>query len=574
MALEQYLAVIKKWWWLIVASTLIAAVSSYFSVSRMPRTYQATTTVIVGQSLSKANPTYEDFSISGQLARTYISMVQRQPILQAAAEALGLPYVPRGGNVSAQIVPGTQLLEISVRDTSPERARAIADEIAHQLILQTPTDSAEDQSRFTFVQTQLLKLENSIQETEEEIRAEQAELDAANSARAIQQFQSNIAALQQKQASYQSTYASLLQTVQGGTNYISVIEPATTPTRPISPRVRETVLLAAAIGLALAMGGSFTIEFLNNTVKTSDDVRLATDLPTLGAIAHIKGQEYQDKLVAAQDPRSTIAEALRMLRTNIEFSSIDAPLCTLVVTSPSPMEGKSIILANLAVVMAQAGRSVIVVDADMRRPMQHKIFGLDNDRGLSDAFLHSDPSLSAYSSGLGSEFLSRLLSHGEERKPTECTQASAVGNLRVVTSGSLPPNPADLIGSRRMEELVEELKSQADVVLFDTPPMLMVTDAVLLAAKADGVLLLCEAGRTRRATAREAVERLRQVGANLLGVVLNRVSLRGRDYYGYGYYDDQHTKRTLLGKLQRSGNHRGAGQRRPVGAVDRVEEQH
>jgi len=592
MALEQYLTVIKKWWWLIAASILLAAASSYYSVSRVPRTYQAVTTVMVGQGLRKANPTFQDFSISQQLAQTYVSMVQRQPILQGAADALGLPYVPWPGSVSARTVPGTQLIEISVRDTSPERARALADEVARQLILQTPTDSAEDQARLAFVQAQLQHLEENIQATEEEIEAEQARLDAANSARAIQQFQNNIAALQQKLASYRSTYASLLQTVQGGTNYISVVEPATMPTRPISPRVRETVLLAAAIGVVLALGGAFLIEFLDNTVKTPDDVARTADLPTLGVIARIKGKGYQEKLVAARQPRSPIAEAFRALRTNIQFSSVDKPVRTLMVASPTPLEGKSVILANLAVVMAQSGLSVIVVDADLRRPVQHAIFCLDNHHGLSNAILEPNTALLKHGWRLELEGFAGSSSGGDEGEVPERAKAIGTGSLHVVTSGPFPPRPADVLGSERMRALVEELKNQADVVLFDTPAVLAAADAAVLSTRVDGVVLLYDAGRTKRAMARQAVERLRQVDANLLGVVLNRVSPRRGGYYAYQHYysQSQDGKRTerqrrqkrgwlappylvLLDRLKRSGDGQGADQRQPAGDPSPVEMQ-
>jgi non-specific protein-tyrosine kinase len=560
MALEQYFAVVKKWLWLMVVSMLVAVVSSYLAMSRVPRIYQATTTVMVGQSLRKANPTYQDFSISQQLAQTYVNMVWRQPILKGAAEALGLSFVPWKGNVSARTVPGTQLLEISVRDTVPERARALADEIARQLILQTPTETVGDQTRHAFVQAQLRSLEANIQTAEEEIEAEQAELDEANSARAIQQYQNNIAALQQKLSSYQSTYASLLQTEQGGTNYISVVEPATTPTTPISPRVMETVLLAAAIGLMLALGGAFLIEFLDDTVKTPDDVTRATKLPTLGVIAHIGGKEYGEKLTPVHEPRSPVAEAYRALRTNIQFSSVDRPLRTLLVTSPSPAEGKSITLANLAVVMAQSGRSVIVVDTDLRRPAQHKIFGLNNGHGLSSATLESSSCVTGY------------------------VQPTGVENLCVLTSGPLPPNPADLLGSERMAAIIEDLESQADLVMFDTPPALAVTDAAVLSTKVDGVLLVNRAGHTRRAVIQRAVEELRRVEANLLGVVLNQLSLRRGGYYFPQYYyygqasDGQRTRRgwrhipqLLLARIKRSGNDRSRPEQRYIAGEPEAE---
>lgn len=537
MVLEDYWKIVKKWWWLMVASMLVATASSAFALSREPRIYEATTTVIVGQSLEKANPTYSDFSISQQLAQTYVNMVQRQPILQGAAEALGLGFVPWSGNVSAQIVPGTQLVEIRVRDTSPERARALADEIARQLIRQTPNNPTENERRHAFVQEQLLTLERNIELTGQEIVAEQAKLDAANSARAIQQYQANIDALEQKLTSYQANYATLLQSSQEATNYISVIEPASLPTNPISPNVPETLALAAAIGLGLAAGGAILIEFLDNTIKSHEDVKATMDLPTLGTIAAITGSKDDDKLITARYPLSPISESFRTLRTSIDYYSVDQPISTLLVTSAGPAEGKSLVLANLAVVMAQAGRRVVVVDADMRRPMQHKIFKLINDHGLSDAVMARGADLSVYNHELAPDTLT-LVGPDKVRSALPALPSPVeLGSLHVITTGPCPPNPADLLASKRMRDLVEELRQQADIVLFDTPPAMVVTDAVVLSRLVDGVLILTDAGHTKRAAARQTVERLRQVDAKLLGVVLNRVSPHEHGYYAYqGYY--------------------------------------
>ncbi|MGD2206541.1 MAG: polysaccharide biosynthesis tyrosine autokinase [Anaerolineae bacterium] len=509
MELKQYFTVVKKWWWLIAASMLVSTASGYYAVSRTPRIFEATTTARVGQAIELPNPTYQDFSISHQLAQTYMNMVSRRPVLAGAADALGLSFVPRAEDISARLVPGTQFLEISARDTDPERARAIANAIAQQLILQTPNEIAADQARQTFVQTQLANLEDSIQETEEEIQSEQEKLDTANSARAIQQYQDNLAALQAKLASYQATYASLLDSVQGRANYISIFEEATTPSEPISPRVMQTVLMAAAIGLVLALGGAFLIEFLDDTVKTVDDLTRLTELPLLGSIARMNVQDQNHVLMPVQKPQSLIAEAYRTLRTNIQVSSVDNPLRTLVVTSPGPFDGKSTTTANLGVVMAQAGKSVILVDADLRRSVLHRIFHLPNEGGLTRVLVEDEPTLDGW------------------------LQETEIDNLRVLTSGPLPPNPSELLGSQKMRSLIEQLTNEADVVIFDTPPVLPVTDASVLAIQANGVLLVTDAGKTRRGAVRQAVESLKQVGANILGTVLNRVALQKSEYHYY-----------------------------------------
>ncbi|MBN1658347.1 MAG: polysaccharide biosynthesis tyrosine autokinase [Anaerolineae bacterium] len=509
MELKQYFDAIKKWWWLLVASTAVAAVAGYLGVSRQPRIYQAATTVIVGQGLQSANPNSQDLYISQQLAQTYREMVTRGPILGGAAKALGLPYAPNPQNVNAWLVAGTQLMGVAVRDTDPERARALADAIVQQLILQTPNEIAEDQARRAFVQTQLANLEQSIQGTEAEIVVEQAKLDAANSARAIQQHLANIAALQERLSTYQATYSSLLGSVEGRTNYISVFEPASTPTRPISPNVMMTVAMAAAIGLALAVAGALLIEFLDDTVKTSDDLWRAAQLTTLGTISRAAGNGEKPRLVAAEEPQSHVAEAYRALRTNVRISSVDKPIHTLIVTSPGADEGKSTTAANLAAVEAQAGKSVILVDADLRRAALHKFFSLTSKEGLTNILVQDELSVDGW------------------------LQDTGIENLRLLTSGPLPPDPANLLGSQKMHHLIECLEHEADLIIFDTPPTL-VSDATVLTLEADAVLLVVDAGRTRRGAIRRSMEDLQRAGADVLGAVLNRVPTKpGKGYYYY-----------------------------------------
>ena len=560
MELKEYWNIFKRWWWLMVACVVVAAGSSYIGTREMPRIYQATTTVMVGQTLQETNPTSNDLYISQQLAQTYAQMVVRQPILHGAAQALGLKYIPSAGNISTRLVAGTQLLEIGVRDTIPERAKALADEIANQLILKSPT-GREESERQTFVQQRLAGLEANIQQTEESIAEEQAKLEAANSARAIQQHQANIAALEQRLSTYESTYASLLMSVQGGTNYISIIEPATLPYRPISPNVPQTVLLAAAIGLGLAVCGAVLIEFIDDTLKSPDEATRITQFPVLGTITRIEGDGYAEKLIVHQQPLSAPAEAYRSLRTNIRFSFVDRPMRTLMVTSPGPSEGKSLTLANLAVAMAQSGLQVIIIDTDLRRPTLHKFFNVSNTGGLSSIMLtpESDPGL--------------------------YLQDTGVDNLQLLPCGPLPPNPAEVLGSERMGAVIDILLAKADLLIFDSPPILMVTDAAVLATrlKEGGVLLVTDIGRTRRGLAKRAVEELQRVHANLLGVVVNRVSTHvGSEYY-YRYYqdytepsDDEQKRLPRLARLQRSlfgrpNGGRNDGSEKPV--EERLEEQ-
>ncbi len=213
------------------------------------------------------------------------------------------------------------------------------------------------------------------------------------------------------------------------------------------------------------------------------------------------------QLVALRDPRSPAAEAYRALRTNIQFSSLDKPLRTILTTSTAPDEGKSTTVANLAITIAQSEQRVILVDCDLRRPTLHTLFGLPNDEGLT----------------------SLMLQEGG-RVPLQKTE---VPGLMVLTSGPLPPRPADILGSRRMEAVIAQLREHADIVLFDTPPVNAVTDAAVLATKVDGVLLVFRAGATRRDRAGEARRLLDKVNANIVGVVLTDVKQEdGYSYYG------------------------------------------
>ena len=499
-----------------VVCAVAGAGLGYASTLQMPRIYQATTTVMVGQVLQQANPTSGDIYISQQLAETYAHMAVRQPVLSGAAQALGLEYVPVADTVSTRLVADTQLLEISVLDTVPERAKALADEIANQLILQSPTGSGGSE-RQTFVQQRLAELEAAIQQTEESIAEEQAKLEATNSARAIQQYQETIVALQQRLSTYESTYASLLTSVQGGTNYISIVELAALPSRPVSPNVAQAVLVVAAIGLGLAVGVGALIELLDDTLKLPDEVARITALPVLGAIARIEGESYAEKLIVRREPFSPITEAYRALRTNIRFSFVDHPMRTLLVASPAPSEGKSVTLANLALAMTQAGLRVIIVDTNLRRPTLHKIFEVSNVKGLSDILLDPELAIKPYLRDTG------------------------VDNLRLLPCGHLVPNPAEVLGSERMGQVIAALLGEADLLLFDSPPVLAATDAAVLAAqmKEGGVLLVSSAGSTRRGMAKRAVAELQRVNAHLLGAIVNRLSLRQSGYYRSHYYTDR-----------------------------------
>ncbi|ODA40169.1 CpsD/CapB family tyrosine-protein kinase [Desulfosporosinus sp. BG] len=216
-------------------------------------------------------------------------------------------------------------------------------------------------------------------------------------------------------------------------------------------------------------------------------------------------------LITLEQSKSPISEAYRTLRTNVQFTSVDSETKKIMITSSGPREGKSSTVANLAVSMAQAGKSVLVVDADLRNPTQHKLFGLDNGQGLSVALV-------------------------QDQDYRQYIQETAVPGVMVITGGPIPPNPAELVGSKRMKRLIEEFSLQFDMVLIDTPPIIAVTDAAIIAQEVDGVILVLAAGEVNKDFAQRAKEQLDKVGAKILGAVLNKVDMKTSEYYYYYYY--------------------------------------
>jgi non-specific protein-tyrosine kinase len=597
MELRQIFGIVWKWIWLVTLAVVIASTSSFLASKAATPLYRTKTTLMIGRTIQNPQPNTMDLYASQQLAYTYIQLAKREPVLKGAIQSLGLNmnWQALAGQVSASNIPQTQLLEISVVDSDPYRAKVLADAVAQQLILLSPSsENKGDTEELAFTKAQLDDLKSKIENAQKELTRLRQELDASNSARQIQDLQNQIFLQDSKISGWQNTYSQLLLTYQGGdVNTISVVEEASIPTYPFSPNTKMNVLTAAAIGLVLAVGGAFLIEYLDDTIKNPEDVTRTTNLPTLGAVPIIEGDDYSKKLIAVNDPLSPIVESFRILRTNLQFSTVDHQVQTMLVTSPGPSEGKSISLANLAVVLAQSGLSVIVVDTDLRRPTIHKIFDLPNRHGLTDALLHikntsdkmqpdrvtATPSLASFS---GNPALNNTISpiqpasDQSEMQPaivvasqevTDYIQDTSVENLRVLTTGPLPPNPAELLGSERLGFLIETLKKHADLLLFDSPPNLVVADAAILSARMDGVIIVHDVGRTRTSEARRAVEELRRGQARLLGVILNRIprTRGGYNYYYYYYYyyyqDGERHQRPSRDWLSRtfpwfSGNHR------------------
>ena len=294
--------------------------------------------------------------------------------------------------------------------------------------------------------------------------------------------------------------------------------PSKAPTTPVSPRTRTNIAVALAAGLILGAALAAWLEFLDKSLKSEADVRIKLGLPLLGAVLFKKRSRgfSNDRegvaLVTVTHPKDPISEAYKAIRTNLMFNSLDRKLRTIVVSSTMPGEGKTITACNLAVTLAQAGNRVILVDADFRRPELHRVFHRSRNEGLGNFILG-------------------------EVDESEMLLTTVVPNLRILCSGLTPPNPSELLGSARMAATIEKLKTAADIIVFDTPPVGAVTDATVLAARTDGMILVVERGRTPVDGILQAKARLDAVGANILGVVLNKVrSGDAGSYYYYKYY--------------------------------------
>lgn len=513
MELREYAQLVRKWLWLIALCTVVAAVAAYVVSKNSTPIYQASTKLLVNQSSSnQANLAYQDILMSQQLARTYANLLADRPVVEATAQRLGLPTDQTTldklqKSISVTPIRDTQLLEVKVEGPDPELIALIANTLPEVFIAQN------QQLQLGRVSGLKSSLETEIANVQEDIARTQASLAAATDDAQRQRYEASL-------AQYRSTLSSLVNNYQQirlaevqATNNVVVVKPAVAPQTPIRPRTATNVLLAAVVGAMIAAGAAFLIEYLDDTIKSPDDVARVSGLSTLGAIARLKDAGAQRQLIAWMHSKAPESEAYRTLRTNIQFSSVDKPVRTLVVTSSGPSEGKSTTAANLAIVMAQTGQKVVLVDADLRRPVLHKTFGVPNNVGITTALLAGDEvDLESY------------------LQPTE------IDNLMIITSGPIPPNPSELLGSQRMKHIVERLAQSADIVIFDTPPVLVVTDAAVLSRQTDGVLLIADAGGTREPALAHAVEELRKTGANILGVALNRLDSRSRGYYYYYYY--------------------------------------
>lgn len=510
MDLRRQLTIVRAHWRLIVACALLAGVAAFAVSSILPKSYHSEATLIVGQGLTSTDPNYNELLASQQLTQTYVSVATQRKQLEGVIAKLRLATTPEdlAKTVNAQAAATSTLITISADDPDPQRAAAVANALAQALLTVSPAIQGTGGASEQFIQAQLQATQSQVQQLQGQISALTAVAD-----RTLSQDQ-ELQALNGQLGTARSTYATLLSaSSNNAANLLSIIQPAVAPVDPASPRPLLNTLLALIVGALIAIGVAFLLDYLDDSLKTSEAVEETLGLPTLGAIVQMRASGPRSEiyhLVALLYPRSPVTEAYRTLRTNVEFASVDAPVRTLLVTSSVPGEGKTTTAANLAVTFAQAGRRVLLVDADLRKPGLHRILDLPNQHGLT-TLLGTDQ--------VGLESL---------------IQGTEQDGLAVLTTGPLPANPAELLGSQRMRAILEHLTGLADLVIIDSPPLQAVTDAAILAAMVDGALLVVDGSRTRRGAVQMGREALAKADAHVLGVVLNRLSERVyTDYYHY-----------------------------------------
>lgn len=400
----------------------------------------------------------------------------------------------------------TQIIDISADDPDPQLAARIANTWTQAYIFLSSVDQLIQ--RRTELETDLYQRSKYLKEKNPIILGLQSEIEAIDDK--IQAERARLTLVSNQSADYQSW--------SGGTSNVKIIDMAAVPEKPVRPR--KMFNLAAAIVLGIFAGGAlaFLFESLDQTIKTTEDLEQVIKMSCLVAIPLFNNKnapkDLIPELVSEKSRSSIVAESYRHLRTNIVYSNPDFPARTILVTSSSTLEGKTTAAINLACVFAQAGERTIVVDTDMRSPRLQAVFNTDRVEGLSDV----------------------LISEKGDVRPF--IQKSGIPNLDVMTCGRIPPNPSELLVSKKMEEIIAKLSKDYDRVILDATPVLAVTDAVILATKVQAIIFVARSGFTHRQAVVSSIKTLKSVNARILAVVLNMVDFYGKGHhYGYSLYD-------------------------------------
>jgi capsular exopolysaccharide synthesis family protein len=525
MELRQYVMIVWKRWWLIALTTVLAGVAA-FTVSRLETpTYRATTTIEISSGADPAQDPYNAIRDAEAIATTYVLQITSPRVIEAVLERLELAM--EADKVQRDILAATQvrqssLVEISAVHANPALAQALANTTAEVFIEQ---QTAQQQARYA---GPLAELDAQVTVLEEKIKASRTALanlgdqenlspagrvEAARLETELTNDQTRLSVL------LNSTEQFRLEMTKSG-DYISVFSPAQLPEAPFKPQTLRNTALALVVGGMIGVGTAFLLDYLDDTIHTPADAQAALGVNVLGTMPDVNESETIGDL-AASHPLLPAAEAFRSLRTSLQYASLDTPLRTLLFTSSAQGEGKSFMASNLATAFALTGKRVLLLDTDMRRPWVHRLWDAARTPGLTEA-------LKAFADA-GADGGDALAAVMDLVRPMD------VEGLSLLTAGDKVSTPAELLNSQTFRSMLAALGKPFDMIVIDSPPILTVTDAAVIANHVDGVVLVTVSGETRLPMAARAIERITSVNGNLMGLVINRLSERSGGYY-YRYY--------------------------------------
>jgi succinoglycan biosynthesis transport protein ExoP len=524
MQLREYLTILWRRKWIIFITATVTMVVVIIGTWLTAPTYEGSTTLRVATSFSGSTSSYY-VDLVDRLMNTYIKLATSRPVITELEKRLGINFLP---HITVQVVSNTELIKITVESPDPDMAANAANTLAEILITQVATPDAAS-IKTTALNEQLAQIEGELYEAQKEYDSL-----VANSPEDSERLIGLKKTIELKQGIYttllqQREQALLLDAIQAKS--ISIVEPAIVPHTPTKPRVALNIALGSLLGLFGGVGLAFLFENLDSTLYSTEQIEKVTQLPSLGKIPILNGQ----KRLILTDGNNPFREAFRRLRANILLLNKDTHCQTLLVTSSEPKDGKSTIVANLAISLAQSGNKVIIVDCDMHIPTQHKFFSMPNSKGLSNVLL-------------------------KKINYETILQDCATPGLRVLTTGPIPRNPAELLGSSEMSILIGELRQRFDTVILDTPAILSVADAAILAPMVDVAILVVRRGRSRREGVRAACKQLGDVKPKTIGAVINWSEQAGRyDYYHKEKAQLLLTKKNGVSKPHTITNHNGKG---------------
>lgn len=499
---RSYFEFIWRWLWLIILATAIAAGVSYWLSSQHATEYEAKARLLVGPGLNSSNPQLNDLRTSAQLMQTYAEMAKTRPVLEEVVDRLRLDIDPGrvAGRVEAKTNAETLVLTIQVRDQHPDLAVAIANGLADSMV-RLPGPAVADVAKavgeeVSEVEAQIARSTANIQRLEQD-RADTVDLDQQKL------ILDQIDQEQNRLADYHRTLAQLYESLQQTfTNQIQMIEPAIRASK-VDSALRLNVIVAALAGMVAAVVIALAFEYFDNGVKSGDQLAriLRGSAPVLGTLDSYpsSADQARDRLVTTAQPSSDAAEAYRMLGTRLVLAPADPPRSILVATpdAAGSDEGGEV-AANLAIALAEAGKRVLLVDANLQRPTAGLFFDLPDRQGLSEVL------------------------SGRIAQATPTAIAWAPG-LSVLSSGAPVPDPFKLLSGPRAATLLEALGAEAEVLILAAAPLLAHAEGLYLATRADATLLVVPSGQSRREAVGEALVRLQALGAHLAGAVLSRV---------------------------------------------------